>query len=148
MLTQYLKMLLMFSYVKKTQTFVTITAVPRLVRRVALPIQNQNIQQSKWVLNVFNYFFFNYFWILCVKMIILYWQLINRNWWALRCSVTQHRQILYNVATKSLKGAVVTTKPRRSRKGRGAAAITTETNNNIDALMPPLDGRATAAKII
>ena len=46
MLTQYLKMLLMFSYVKKTQTFVTITAVPRLVRRVSLPIQNQNIQQS------------------------------------------------------------------------------------------------------
>ena len=147
MLTQYLKMLLMFSYVKKTQTFVTSTAVPRLVRQVALPIQNQNIQQSKWVLNVFNYFFFNYFWILCVKMIILYWQLINRNWWALRCSVTQHRYILYNVATKSLKGAIVTTKPRRSRRGRGAAAIKTVTTGGRAGKECDLDGRATAAKI-
>ena len=41
----------------------------------------------------------------------------------------------------TVKGAVVTTKPRRSRRGRGAAAITTETNNNIDALMTPLGGQ-------
>ena len=50
----------------------------------------------------------------------------NRNRKARCYSVTRHRQLVYNIATKSLKGAVVTTKPRRSRRGRGAAAIIEE----------------------
>ena len=36
-----------------------------------------------------------------------------------------------------IKVAVVTTKPRRSRKGRGAAAIIKKNTNNIDAVVTP-----------
>ena len=38
-----------------------------------------------------------------------------------------HRQFANRFATELFKGAVVTTKPRRRRRGRGAAAIKTET---------------------
>ena len=40
-----------------------------------------------------------------------------------------------------IKGAVVTTKPRRSRKGRGAAAIKRKTTKQIDALRRHLGGQ-------
>ena len=78
------------------------------------------------------------------KRFLLFKQLINRNQKAPRCSVTQLRQLLYNVPTKLLKGAVVTTKPRRSRKGRGAAAII----KKIQTISTPklhLGGRAVCA---
>ena len=48
------------------------------------------------------------------------------------------------IADKLFKGVVVTTKPRRSRRGRGAAAIKTETCY-MGGLMTPLGGRAVCA---
>ena len=46
---------------------------------------------------------------------------------SLCCSTKLHRHFANRFATKLFKGAVVTTKPRRRRRGRGAAAIKTET---------------------
>ena len=42
---------------------------------------------------------------------------------SLCCSTKLHRHFANRFATKLFKGAVVTTKPRRRRRGRGAAAI-------------------------
>ena len=51
--------------------------------------------------------------------------------------------------TKKIKATLIIYKwPRRSRRGRGAAAIKKERQGGRAGKEPDLDGRATAAKII
>ena len=65
---------------------------------------------------------------------------------SLCCSATMHRHFANRFATKLFKGAVVTTKPRRRRRGRGAAAIIKKCGW-MGGKRYDLDGRASAAKI-
>ena len=62
---------------------------------------------------------------------------------SLCCSTKLHRHFANRFATKPFKGAVVTTKPRRRRRGRGAAAIKTKMGGWAGK-EPDLDGRVPA----